>query len=332
MGCFYEIYLEKILIIAIYPVLDSPHQNRNMENKPGQKAKHQDYNNVLKEEFDSIFVPFFGYFMGLPLDAKVRPLPETKVHRTLARDPDFVKLLMGKTGRDVAILHIEMHVKDEKKLLHRCCEFDAMKVREFDLPIHTVIFYVGTKRLRYIKPLLERGGITYKMQVVDVHDMPLEPLLEAAHPAAVLWAILADFGGRKPGEVIRTILERLQNLIKTPDEWAKYSTQLEILSNLRNLQPETLKVLKAMPISDIYDVKKDLRYLEGDENGFERGIEQGIEQGISMKNRETVENLIHGTDFDDEKIANLSNVEVGFVSAIREEIRQKAPRKNSRKS
>lgn len=297
-----------------------------MKKRPAGKPKsgrHQDFNNVLKEEFDSIFVPFFGYFMGLPTDAQVRPLPETKVHRTLARDPDFVKILMDRDGRDLAILHIEMHKKDERSLLHRCCEFDAMKVREFDLPIHTVVFYIGSRRVKNIKPLLERGGLRYEMQVVDVREMPLEPLLSADHPAAVLWAILADFGGLKPVEVIRTILKRLQNLIKTPDEWGKYRTQLEIISKLRNLQAETINELNAMPITAIFDIETDLRYLEGKE--------KGIEKGISIKAREVVESLIVDTDFSDEKIANLAHVELALVVAIRAEIKTKSQAKSGKK-
>jgi len=53
---------------------------------------------------------------------------------------------------------------------------------------------------------------------------------------------------------------------------------LEILSNIRNFQPETIKQLSAMPI--MYDLKTDMRYQQGHEEGLMDGIEKGIEQGI----------------------------------------------------
>ncbi len=90
-----------------------------------------------------------------------------------------------------------------------------MVMRELDLPIQTVVFYLGTKQLRHIQSVLERGGLRFEMKVVDVHNLPVESFLTAGH-----LGILADFGGREPVEVIKTILQRIQNLIETPEDYA----------------------------------------------------------------------------------------------------------------
>ena len=44
---------------------------------------------------------------------------------------------------------------------------------------------------------------------------------------------------------------------------------MEILSNLRNLQRQTKKELEKMPI--VYDLRKDIRFKEGLEEGEEKG-------------------------------------------------------------
>ncbi|MES2775409.1 MAG: hypothetical protein V4722_14640 [Bacteroidota bacterium] len=48
----------------------------------------------------------------------------------------------------------------------------------------------------------------------------------------------------------------------------KYVLQLEVLSKLRNLQEETTKEITAMPFT--YDLKTDIRYKQGVEEGIEK--------------------------------------------------------------
>jgi hypothetical protein len=86
---------------------------------------------------------------------------------------------------------------------------------------------------------------------------------------------------------------------------------LEILSNLRNLQAEIIKQFSTMSIH--FDIKKDLRYLQG----IEQGIEKGIEQGVSEKNKDFVLSLLANTDFDNDKIALLVGVSAEFVVTLR---------------
>jgi ankyrin repeat protein len=83
--------------------------------------------------------------------------------------------------------------------------------------------------------------------------------------------------------------------------------QLEILSNLRNLQAEIIKQFSTMSIH--FDIKKDLR--------FQQGVEIGIEIGVSQKNKDFVLSLLANTDFDNERIAQIVGVGVEFVQNLR---------------
>ena len=71
-----------------------------------------------------------------------------------------------------------------------------------------------------------------------------------------------------------------QERFKNHKKRQKFFLQLEILSNLRNLQAEIIKQFSTMSIH--FDIKKDLRYQQGIEQGIEQGKAQGIEQGIEQ--------------------------------------------------
>jgi predicted transposase/invertase (TIGR01784 family) len=61
------------------------------------------------------------------------------------------------------------------------------------------------------------------------------------------------------------------------------------------LQSEIVKQISAMPIT--FDIKKDLRYQQGEEDGIEKGIDLGIEKGIDL-------GIEKGIDLGRERIIN----------------------------
>jgi hypothetical protein len=73
-----------------------------------------------------------------------------------------------------------------------------------------------------------------------------------------------------------------------------------------------------MPIS--YDIETDYLYLRGIENGLEKAMQKG---GIEEREQNTlmfVTNLILNSDFDDFKIAQLSNSTLDFVRKVRNDL------------
>jgi len=53
------------------------------------------------------------------------------------------------------------------------------------------------------------------------------------------------------------------------------------------------------------------------ERAERRGIEKGMEKGIEKSAFLFVQNLLTDTDFDDNKIASLTSVDVAFVKEVR---------------
>jgi predicted transposase YdaD len=61
---------------------------------------------------------------------------------------------------------------------------------------------------------------------------------------------------------------------------------LEILSNLRKLQYLVAEKISSMSIH--YDIKKDLRYMQGKREGKQEGIAIGRQEGIALGKQEGV--------------------------------------------
>ena len=85
--------------------------------------------------------------------------------------------------------------------------------------------------------------------------------------------------------------------------------QLEILSNLRNLQLEITKQLSTMSIN--YDVTKDLRYLEGKEIG------------IATNTKALIKNMLVNGKLSLIEIAEIAKVSIDDVIAIHNEMNGK---------
>ena len=74
----------------------------------------------------------------------------------------------------------------------------------------------------------------------------------------VILAILADFEGEKDETIIETIFEKLKTLQAQNSLQKKTVIQLEVLSNLRDLQTKIIEQLHTMAFK--YNIETDLRY------------------------------------------------------------------------
>ena len=193
-----------------------------------RKRGHQDFNNVLREYLHRTIPPIFQAQLGLPVGTRFEPLGEDKVHRTISRDPDFLQFLLDDEGRRVALVHLEVHVKDELKITFRCCELDALKAVEHELPIRTAVVFLGNGRSKNIAERLDLGSVQYQLTLINIHELPFEAFLHSSDPAEVLWGILADFGKNQPAEAIRQLLYRLATMQLSSEESNYYAKQLSL--------------------------------------------------------------------------------------------------------
>ena len=106
-------------------------------------------------------------------------------------------------------------------------------------------------------------------------------------------------------KVVQRIIKSLKDKTKNKKKLEKLIMQLEILSNLRNLQLEITKQLSTMSIN--YDVTKDLRYL----------------QGTEANTKVLIQNMLVNGKLSLIEIAEIANVSIDDVIAIHNEMNGK---------
>ena len=126
-------------------------------------------------------------------------------------------------------------------------------------------------------------------------------------------AILANFKNKPPEAAIRSIVERLQKVVKGELSLQKYIRQLNVMSGLRKLHELTIKTIEDMPVT--YDVRSDFLY----KKGKEEGKEEGREEAFNEKERIVVTRGWQKS-MSPEEIAELADMPVERVQAIIREL------------
>jgi len=307
--------------------------------KKSQKKQHQDYNNVIQENLNEILEVLTKKVLNLG-QLKTNNLKDKTLRRTLYRKPDILLAELDEAGNHIRTIHAEVHLKDEEEIGYRSGEYAMMEYREFRKPVKIFIIYIGNGRSRNIPTFLDGGCVRAEIVLIHINAISVEAFIHSDRPGEVVLGVLGDFGGEQAEKVIQKIIAQLRTLIQDQESLQKYCKQLEILSNIRNFQPETIKQLSAMPI--MYDLKTDMRYQQGHEegreeglmNGIEKGIEQGIEKGIKEgreegftegieKGREeavtaAIERVMHKfPHFSDQEIADIFELLVERITEVR---------------
>ena len=143
--------------------------------------------------------------------------------------------------------------------------------------------------------------------------MDCSVFLAQDNPEAVVLAILCDFQKQDKRQIIRAILNRVQQL--TYNNEAQYRDcilMLEILSENRDLSAlikEEESMLSAIKLEDLPS------YEIGVEKGMEKGMEKGIEKGIEKNQIETVVNA-HNAGIAVNKISQITGLSEKEVNKI----------------
>ena len=235
--------------------------------------------------------------------------------KTIERKPDWLLKIIRPNVADNSIFHGEIQTDDVTNMLDRELIYFALLWSEHHLPIRQVVIYIGRKK----KPthLLEHARLTlpnidFKIEVINIADIPHDLFINSDVPEEVILSILCNFQGQPTKKVLERIILRLKELDKNQElTFGKHLVQLEILSDLRNLQPLLTKTIDAMPL--VYDMNKDVRFNQGIEKGRQEGIEKGIEKGVLLKDQLLVIHLLKKEKFSLDTIADLSAVTLDFV-------------------
>jgi hypothetical protein len=265
-----------------------------------------EYDLIFKENFEEL-LPFIAKML-LGIEASRWENLPTELPLTLDRQPDFLKKIYPSDASEPYLLHLEFQTKVDTQMPYRMLEYYALILKKYKTPIRQVVIQVGKPHKKESDKII--GNLAFSYQTINLQDIDYEFFLQSQKAEEVLLAVLANFKQTKPQKVLERLLARLQDLHLQKRFEQKYANQLFILSRIRNLDDETIKLLEKMPFH--YNIEQDYLY----KTGIKKGIERGIQTGMESKSHDFVVNLLQNTDFSFEKIALLAGVSVEFVAKV----------------
>ncbi len=149
--------------------------------------------------------------------------------------------------------------------------------------------------------------MNFKYRLITLSAVDYHLLLRSDKPEEKMLAILANFGDSNPKQTIENIVNQIVASSKSDFSKQRHIRQLRILAQLRNLHPESLKIMDS--IASYIKKENDILYRLGEKEGMEKGKET------------FVKNLLLNTDFTIAKIAGLTDATEAFVKKVKKTLK-----------
>jgi len=266
----------------------------------------QDFDKVFKENIEEIILPLAEKILDIH-PYKLLEIPDN-IQKTIERQPDFLKMVLDKEDKPEYILHIEFQTFDDPKMVKRMLFYWAMLYNKYEVASRQYVIYFGKAGAK-MPVLLSHENIQFSFHLINMQDINYNIFLDSDKPEEIMLGILANFGEDAPGKVIESILRHIKSLPLETNRIEKCVKQLEILSKLRNLQREVINKITDMAL--IYDLKTDLRYLQGREEEKKERID------------DILINMLKNTSLSIDEIAKIVNTSVDYVKKIAEKLKNK---------
>jgi hypothetical protein len=263
------------------------------------------YDKVFKENADEIHVAIINRLFQMKIGkAQTENIPQSDLHYTIERKADFLKKILPTDGSSAYCLHIEIKSTNDEKMEWRMHIYRGLISHKYQM--HTVQFvvYIGNDPLT-MQSVISEEKLEFSYEIIDIRRYNYEEFLNTNTPEEVILAVLGDFHGEKAETVIAQILNRLQQLTSTQLAFGKYATQLEVISELRELRQITKTHINNMPV--VFDYTTT--------TAFEKGEIQGMVKGEAKNQAKTIEKMLR-KGLTPEQIVDILEVEMALVLSI----------------
>ncbi|MBF0458203.1 MAG: hypothetical protein HQK99_09945 [Nitrospirae bacterium] len=259
---------------------------------------------ILKDVVDTLITEVIG------LDIVKSTAIETKLQITNEREADFILLVEMGDGSS-SLLHIEFQSTNYSKMVYRELRYWVYLTEVHGIMPMQYVFYIGNEPLT-MKDSISTKTTTHKYNLIDMRDIDCEKFLYSDIPEEVIISILCNYRQKGVKIFVREILNRLKELVPEETLRGKYVRQVEVLSQLRDLQDEVSKEAEAMAL--VYDLERDVRFRQGRERGITEGRERGITEG---REKGKYEGLIEAVELGLELKFGSAGLEImGMVKAV----------------
>ncbi|SMF94912.1 hypothetical protein SAMN02949497_2251 [Methylomagnum ishizawai] len=263
---------------------------------------------LSKSIFKALVRDFATYLFHLPV-VEVKLL-ETAQQRVEERRADLVAKVALADGLPF-ILHIEIQNDNLAVMPVRMLRYlTDILLENPGLPVRQYLVYIGKKPLGMADGL-NLPGLAYRYELIDMHRVDAESLLRQDAPDAWVLAILCDFRGRTPRELVHGILERLvREFWGQPGKLREYVRMLEILGSNRDFEVDIEEELEMLKIE--YEKLPTYRM------GLKKGEQLGEEKGVAKEKIESARAML-ALGFDSTQIALVTKLPMVEIERLRTE-------------
>jgi len=245
-------------------------------NKNSKKSEGNIYDRIFKENAEQLFIPLIEMQLKKKIISYKR-LSE-KLPRTIERETDSLYLIELENGKE-ELLHLEFQSQDDRLMIYRMGVYHGLALAKYFKPISNVVIYLGSGKSKMRNHLLPEE-IFSGFELISINTIDSKELIQSQIPEILILGVLGKYQKEHTEQILSSILKKLKKLSKSRKDLEKFQQQLIILSRLRKLEKETIKILDAMPIE--YDIEKDYLYQQGETIGLEKGESIGLVKGESI--------------------------------------------------
>ncbi len=185
-----------------------------------------------------------------------------EVQYTLERRPDFLKKVIEEDGRP-AIWHGEYQVPDEKKMIFRLLVYCGLfKRREGNILVRQFVIYLGTEP-PVMQTKIDEQDLFFRFQLIPIIDIPYELLLESGEPQEAILAMLANFHGEKPENVIQKVVKAIAKNTENDLDKQRHFQQLQVMGQLRNFEPIIDTIMESENLQEYVSIERTWFYKQG---------------------------------------------------------------------
>ncbi len=292
----------------------------NSKKKPDpNRSEANKYDKIIKENLIRAVPGLMLIFAGLVITG-MRPV-NVELQKTKEAKADFIAIITDDTGREL-VLHIEFQVENDSKMRYRMFEYKGFLIRQYErAQVLQYVIFLG-ENPPTMETHLSDADLSFRFHLDWLRDINYRELLKTETPELIILALLADFETAPPELVAEQVFEKLKEFAETELEFQRFTNQLRVISNLRNLQPLIDNLM--LKISKYFVEERDPLFKKGIEQGIEQGIELGQIEGMTQAKLDIVVNLINKSDHDNFFIAEISGLDISVVKEIRDLV-QKYP-------
>ncbi len=264
-----------------------------------QHRQTNQYDKIFRENIEAALPNLMKNLLGIEAVA-MEELPDDIQH-TKERKPDFLKKVTNTKG-EIFVLQIEFQVADEPTMIYRMLEYYAMLARKYQLPVEQYVIFLGSKKSQM--PIqLEQKTLSYHFNLINIATIDYRVFVNSTKPEEIMLGILGNFAEKKPNEVIKQIINRIEETTKGDFALKRYRQQLRVLSQLRQLETLTDSIM--LTVSEFFKEERDPLYI------------RGAKKAEEAAKKKIVKSLLKNTDFSTSKIAQIVDVSEAFVEEVK---------------